>query len=135
MQKTILITGSTDGIGLEAAKMLASQGHHLLLHGRNRKKLEDAERTISGLADGGSVESYLADLSHMKEVEALGKAVAERHSRLDVLINNAGILRTPTPITAERLDVRFVVNTIRTPDLYHWRFYEQQPKNPASTAS
>ncbi|MCU7810640.1 MAG: SDR family NAD(P)-dependent oxidoreductase, partial [Candidatus Thiodiazotropha sp. (ex Notomyrtea botanica)] len=46
MQKTILITGSTDGIGLETAKMLVSLGHHVLLHGRNPAKLEQVERTL-----------------------------------------------------------------------------------------
>jgi short-subunit dehydrogenase len=43
MQKTILLTGPTDGIGLETAKMLVSKGHHVLLHGRNPSKLEDVE--------------------------------------------------------------------------------------------
>ena len=112
MQKTILITGSTDGIGLETAKMLASQGHHLLLHGRNPTKLEHAERTIRELADSERVDSYVADLSRMADVEALAKAVSERHARIDVLINNAGVFKTPDPITQDGLDVRFAVNTI-----------------------
>ena len=112
MQKTILITGSTDGIGLEAAKMLASQGHHVLLHGRNPTKLEHAERTLHQLANSERVESYVADLSRMADVEALAKAVSKRHARIDVLINNAGVFKTPDPITQDGLDVRFAVNTI-----------------------
>ena len=112
MQKTILITGSTDGIGLETARMLVSQGHHILLHGRNPAKLEEVERTLSGLPGGGRVESYVSDLSRMSEVEALAKAVADRHTRLDVLINNAGVFKTSDPITQDGLDVRFLVNTL-----------------------
>ncbi len=112
MQKTILITGSTDGIGLETARMLASQDHHVLLHGRNPAKLEEAERALIGLPVGGHVESYLADLSCMSDVEALAKAVAVRHTQLDVLINNVGVFKTPDPITQDGLDVRFAVNTI-----------------------
>jgi len=112
MQKTILITGSTDGIGLETARMLVTQGHHVLLHGRNPAKLEEVEKTLSGLPGGGRVESYLADLSRMSEVEALAKTVAERHTQLDVLINNAGVFRTPEPNTQDGLDVRFAVSTI-----------------------
>lgn len=112
MQKTILITGSTDGLGLETAKMLASQGHHVLLHGRNADKLKQAEKDISALSDGDHVESYLADLSRMDDVEVLADAVSKRHTTLDVLINNAGIFRTHDPITPEGLDVRFAVNTI-----------------------
>ncbi len=115
MHKTILITGSTDGIGLETAKMLVSQGHHVLLHGRNPAKLKDVESALFELPElpgEGRVESYLADLSRMSDVEAFAKAVAERHSELDVLINNAGIFRTPNPITQDGLDVRFAVNTL-----------------------
>ena len=112
MKKTILITGSTDGIGLETAKMLASQGHHVLLHGRNPAKLKEAEKAIITITGGDSIESYVADLSCMSDVEELAKAVNEKHDRLDVLINNAGIYKTSDPITQEGLDVRFAVNTI-----------------------
>ena len=112
MQKTILITGSTDGIGLEAAKMLVSQGHRVLLHGRNPAKLEKVERMLAGLTDSGNIEGYIADLSRMADVEILAKEVTGRHARLDVLINNAGVFQTPKPITQDGLDVRFVVNTL-----------------------
>jgi len=112
MQKTIFVTGSTDGIGLETARMLVSLGHNVLLHGRNPAKLEKVKRKLSRLSDGGHVESYMADLSCMAAVETLAKAVAENHDRLDVLINNAGIFKIPDPITEDGRDVRFNVNTI-----------------------
>ncbi len=112
MQKSILITGSTDGIGLETAMMLVSMGHHVLLHGRNPAKLEDAERMLSGISDGGQVDSYVCDLSRMADVETLAKVVAEKHAKLDVLINNAGVYSAPDPITQNGLDVPFAVNTI-----------------------
>lgn len=111
MNKTILITGSTDGLGLQTAKMLAEQGHHVLLHGRSKSKLEQAEKTIAEIT-GASVVSYLADLSNLSDVSALAKAVTEKHGQLDVLINNAGIFKTAEPITQDGLDVRFVVNTL-----------------------
>ena len=112
MRKTILVTGSTDGIGLATATKLVSLSHHVLLHGRNPSKLEDVEKTLSVLRGGGRVESYVADLSRITDVEALAKAVAEKHSKLDVLINNAGIFKTPDPITQDGLDVRFAVNAL-----------------------
>jgi NAD(P)-dependent dehydrogenase (short-subunit alcohol dehydrogenase family) len=112
MEKTILVTGSTDGIGLETARMLVSLGHNVLLHGRNPAKLEEVERTLSAPPAGGRVESYVADLSRIADVEALAKAVAERHARLDVLINNAGVFRVAEPVSQDGLDTRFVVNTI-----------------------
>ncbi len=112
MEKTIIVTGSTDGIGLETARMLVSLGHRILLHGRNPAKLEKVERTLSASPGGGRVESFLADLSRMADVEALARAVAEKHDKLDVLINNAGVFRAADRITQDGLDVRFAVNTI-----------------------
>jgi short-subunit dehydrogenase len=87
-------------------------GHAVLLHGRSASKLGNVENELSAIADGGQVESYVADLSRMVEVEALAKAVAEKHAKLDVLINNAGIFKVSNPMTPDGLDVRFVVNTI-----------------------
>lgn len=112
MRKTILVTGSTDGIGFETAKLLVSLGHHVLLHGRNPSKLDKALSAISAPSAGGSVESYVADLSVMGDVERLARAVAGMHSRLDVLINNAGVYNTSEPVTNDGLDVRFAVNAI-----------------------
>ncbi len=112
MQKTILITGATDGIGLETSKALVDLGHKLLLHGRNPAKLEAVSKAFSSLTAGADTENYVADLSDMAEVKALAKAVAEKHAKLDVLINNAGVYSAPEPITKDGLDVRFAVNTI-----------------------
>ena len=112
MKKTILITGATDGIGLETSKALVGLGHKLLLHGRNPAKLEAVSKAFSSLTAGADTEYYVADFSDMAEVEALAKAVAEKHAKLDVLINNAGVYSAPKPITKDGLDVRFAVNTI-----------------------
>ena len=111
MPKTILITGSTDGIGLEAGKALYSKGHHVLLHGRSATKLKAAEKALSELSGDGRVESYLADLSSMADVETLGEAIAANHEQLDVVINNAGVFRTADTFTDDGLDIRFAVNT------------------------
>ena len=107
MQKLILITGSTDGIGLETARKLSAKGHTVLLHGRNPAKLDAARRML-----GGDVEGYVADLSKIVDVEDLAKSVTAKHKKIDVLINNAGVFKTPDPITPDGLDVRFVVNTL-----------------------
>lgn len=84
MRKNILITGATDGIGLETAKMLLEQGHHILLHRRNSQKLKRVKTELSAM---GEVDSYLADLSDMNAVKNLVKSVTCKHQTLDVLIN------------------------------------------------
>lgn len=107
MPKTILITGATDGIGLEAAKLLAQSGHAVLIHGRSAAKLDAARAAI-----GGNTQGYLADLSRTSDVLKFADDVARDHARLDVLINNAGVLKAPETVTPEGLDLRFMVNTI-----------------------
>jgi NAD(P)-dependent dehydrogenase (short-subunit alcohol dehydrogenase family) len=107
MSKTILITGSTDDIGLLTAKRLSLEGHDVLLHGRNRRKLEEAATEV-----GGKTTHYIADLSRIADVHAMADAIMDNYARLDVLINNAGILKKPDPQTLEGFDIRFMVNTI-----------------------
>lgn len=107
MTKTILITGATDGIGLLTAQKLAADGHRVLLHGRNSAKLEQAAAQVG---DGAGV--YKADLSKMGDVAAMADAILADHDHLDVLINNAGILKTPDVRTEADRDIRFDVNTI-----------------------
>ncbi len=107
MTKIILITGATDGIGRLTARTLAADGHKVLLHGRSADKLSAVAREL-----GGDPETYLADFARLDEVRALAKAILARHDRLDALINNAGVFKTPQTRTPEGLDVRFVVNTL-----------------------
>ena len=107
MTKTILITGATDGIGLLTAKTLAAEGHNVLLHGRSADKLEAAAREV-----GGNPETFRADLSRLEDVRVWVADVRAKHDRLDVLINNAGVLKVPNTQTDNGLDVRFMVNTI-----------------------
>lgn len=107
MTKTILLTGATDGIGLEAAKRFAAQGHTVLMHGRNAEKLNAARDAV-----GGHTEGYIADLSVTSEIVAMVQAITRAHSHLDILINNAGVLKLANPTTKDGLDARFMVNTI-----------------------
>ncbi|MGX9355470.1 SDR family NAD(P)-dependent oxidoreductase [Roseobacteraceae bacterium S113] len=106
MTKTILITGATDGIGLLTAKNLAAEGHNILLHGRSTQKLAAAAQEV-----GGTTQTYTADLSRMADVLAMAAAIREDHNRLDVVINNAGVLKIAQTKTADGYDARFMVNT------------------------
>lgn len=110
--KTILITGATDGIGLETAKKLISLGHNVLLHGRNQEKLQAVLSSLATINNDQKIEGHIADLSSFQAVQSLAKEVTAKHDKLDVLINNAGILKTPNTVTVDGLDVRFAVNTL-----------------------
>ncbi|HSJ23154.1 MAG TPA: SDR family NAD(P)-dependent oxidoreductase [Longimicrobiales bacterium] len=87
--QVILITGSTDGLGREVAVRLAADGHHIIVHGRNRERGEAVVGEIE--AAGGSAAFYAADLASLEEVRAFAGRVLDDYDRLDVLVNNAGI--------------------------------------------
>lgn len=111
--KKILLTGATDGLGLEAAKKLVQQGHTVLIHGRSAQKLKATKKLLEPLQTSeGQVQTCRADLSKLEEVDKMAKDVTEKHPQLDVLINNAGIFKVADASTEIGIDVRFVVNTI-----------------------
>ena len=104
---TIMITGSTDGIGLATARTLVAEGHKVLIHGRSATKLESVQAEL-----GEKVETHRADLSDLDAVRAMAGVIREHHGHLDVLINNAGVYNVPAERTPSGLDMRFAVNTI-----------------------
>lgn len=112
MTKTILITGATDGIGFETAKMIAPKGHTLLLHGRNPDKLKAVAESVSAISGSGDVKTYTADLSILSEVATLAQDVKSDVKSLNVLINNAGVFKMSDPVTQEGYDARFIVNVV-----------------------
>lgn len=110
-KKRILITGATDGIGLQTARALVEAGHHVLIHGRSADKLQDVTEQLAALPGDGQVQSYRADFSRLDDVKRMAGEVANDQTALDVLINNAGVLKTSSPVTTDGFDVRFAVNT------------------------
>ncbi|MER2165068.1 MAG: SDR family NAD(P)-dependent oxidoreductase, partial [Psychrobacter alimentarius] len=113
MYKTILITGSTDGIGKLAALKLAEAGHQVYLHGRDKDKLASVIAEVKAVAIGDAVDhidGFVADFSDLTAVLKMAADVNEKLPKLDVLINNAGIYTTSAATTKDDLDIRFVVN-------------------------
>jgi len=108
--KTILITGATDGIGLETAKLLAPQGHTLLIHGRSPAKLDAVQTQLSAMQGSGDIEIYQSDFAAPENVQTLADSLLADHKRIDVLVNNAGVYKTRSPRTDDGLDLRFAVN-------------------------
>ena len=93
-QRVALVTGSTSGLGHELALRLGSMGTHVIVHGRNRERGMEVVEAIE--SDGvGSARFYRADLASFEQVREFAEAILRDYDRLDILINNAGIARTP----------------------------------------
>jgi NAD(P)-dependent dehydrogenase (short-subunit alcohol dehydrogenase family) len=88
--RVAVVTGSTDGLGREVARRLASAGFHVVVHGRNRERGEALVREIAS-AGVGTSEFHAADLASLAEVRRFADAVLAKHERIDLLVNNAGI--------------------------------------------
>src|SRR5690349_7946619 len=87
----ILITGATDGLGRALAGRLAADGATLILHGRDRRRLDRAADEIGGTAGTDRPRTVLADLAELAQVRRLAADVQQATDRLDVLVSNAGI--------------------------------------------
>jgi NAD(P)-dependent dehydrogenase (short-subunit alcohol dehydrogenase family) len=110
-KRTILITGSTSGMGRRLAERLAAPGATILVHGRNRQRGEAVMKAIQHA--GGDARFYAADFASLAEVRGLAEAVMNDNDRLDVLVNNAGIyLGEPESrqTSKEGYELRFAIN-------------------------
>lgn len=110
--RTILITGSTDGIGKATALQLAGMGANVLLHGRDRKKGRAVQAEIAEETGSDRLELFIADLSSMQQVRSLAAEIMESHDRLHVLINNAGTFQPERKLTEDGLEATFAVNCL-----------------------
>ncbi|MEQ9279763.1 MAG: SDR family NAD(P)-dependent oxidoreductase [Balneola sp.] len=108
--RTILITGSTDGIGKLAATKLAKNGHQLIVHGRNSEKLENTISEIKEITNNDRVSGFVSDLSDFDSIKKMIADISNEFSSIDVLINNAGVLKSSIVQNQIGLDIRFAVN-------------------------
>lgn len=104
---TFLVTGATDGIGLETARQLAKSGARVLVHGRTDAKAKDAVKKLEGVGD---VTPVFGDLGSLAQVRVLAEQVRRLTSRLDGLINNAGVFMNEDRRTDDGFEVTVGVN-------------------------
>jgi NAD(P)-dependent dehydrogenase (short-subunit alcohol dehydrogenase family) len=111
--KTVLITGSTDGVGRYVAAKLAASGAKVLIHGRDRERAKTLADEIRGQGHAEPT-FYQADLSSLSGARQLAEAVLAENDRLDIFISNAGIgsrtLGSERQVSADGHELRFAVN-------------------------
>ncbi len=108
--KTIIVTGATDGIGLEAATKIAALGNRVGLVGRNPEKGAKAIERITSLTGNDKLDFFQADLSSVFEINKLSEEIKNKYSKLNVLLNNAGGASKNKIITSEGLEKTFATN-------------------------
>ena len=108
--KNIIITGATDGIGLAAAKSIAKKGYHVSLVGRNPDKGKKALEAIIEYSGNENLDFFECDLSLVANVKDLADRIKKKHSKIDVLLNNAGGANKTKQITSEGLEKTFATN-------------------------
>ena len=113
MVKTILITGATDGIGKHLVKKLASEGHHVILHGRNPQKFELVLQEVRAVSLRDRVSSYLADFSKLDDVYRFVEEIKRDFQSIDVLFNNAGLYAgKDRKGSAENVELTFMLSVL-----------------------
>jgi NAD(P)-dependent dehydrogenase (short-subunit alcohol dehydrogenase family) len=110
INKTIIVTGATDGIGLEAATKIAALGNRVGLVGRNPEKGAKAIERITSLTRNDKLDFFQADLSLVSEIHKLSQEIKNKYSKLNVLLNNAGGASKNKVITSEGLEKTFATN-------------------------
>lgn len=136
--KTCIITGSTSGIGLAAARAIASQGAHVVVHGRDPRRCETVVQEIRERTENPRVESVLADLSSMAEVRRLASEILTRYPRIDVLVNNAGAYFARRGESSEGIERTFALNVLAPfllTNLLLDRLIESAPARVVNTSS
>lgn len=106
----IMVTGATDGLGKAVALELARRGAWVIIHGRSDERGERAMEEIRAEVPDARLEFFRADLSRFSDVQQLAEEVCAEHSRLDALVNNAGVYLDDRQVSADGNELVFQVN-------------------------
>src|SRR5271168_1769104 len=109
-KRIALITGASAGIGLSTALGLARAGFRVVMAGRDGGRLERARRTVAERSGSALVEAELADFANLAAVRGLAERILAAHDRLDLLVNNAGLIAPRFQLSADGYERTIAVN-------------------------
>jgi NAD(P)-dependent dehydrogenase (short-subunit alcohol dehydrogenase family) len=136
--KVVVLTGGTSGIGEAAAMKLASMGARLVLVARDASRAEATLKRLQKLSPGAVHTAHLADLSRVVEARRAGREISAAEPRIDVLINNAGLISAKRQVTSEGYELTFATNHLAYFVLTHGllpRLLTSAPARIVNTAS
>jgi NAD(P)-dependent dehydrogenase (short-subunit alcohol dehydrogenase family) len=110
--RVVVITGSTGGIGKETARGLARHGAHVVLVGRDPRRGAAAAAELRADAGHNAVDALTADVTRQADLHRLAAELGERYGRLDVLVNNAAIVRERRELTEDGVEAMFAANVL-----------------------
>lgn len=108
--QTVLVTGANSGLGLESARMLSSHGATVVMACRNTQKGKAAMEAIRGEHPDAKLELMELDLADLASVRQFSETFRKHHERLDILINNAGVMAPPLQHTKDGFEMQFGTN-------------------------
>jgi NAD(P)-dependent dehydrogenase (short-subunit alcohol dehydrogenase family) len=108
--KTVVVTGANTGIGLETARELARRGARVIMTARNRDKGEAAVHDVQRTPCPGGVELVVFDLGSLRSVQGGAEEILRRAERIDVLVNNAGLVLGERQLTPDGFEATFGIN-------------------------
>ncbi|MEP7037598.1 MAG: SDR family NAD(P)-dependent oxidoreductase [Acidobacteriota bacterium] len=108
--KTVIVTGSSSGIGYEAARVLANKGATVIIAVRSLEKGKAATDKILGQKKDADIKVLKLDLANLASVKEFAAEFKKSHARLDLLINNAGVMIPPYSKTADGFELQFGTN-------------------------
>ncbi len=113
--RVAVVTGANGGLGLAIAEALAGKGAHVVMAARNQQKATAAEAEVLAAHPDASLEIVELDLGSLDSVETAAKTIMSRHDRVDLLINNAGVMAMPEGRTTDGFETQLGIN-----HLGHW---------------
>lgn len=107
---SVFVTGANSGLGQETARAMAARGAHVILAGRDQGKLDASAAAIRESVPGAQLDTLTVDLGSLENIRAATSRARQRFDKIDILINNAGVMATPFQHTADGFEMQLGTN-------------------------